>query len=445
MPSPSTPHIAIVGSGPAGCYLASALLRALPDCEITLFDRLASPYGLIRYGVAADHQHTKAITRQFERLFANPGVRFAGDITIGRDVTLAELEGSFDAVVLATGRSADRPLPVPGGDLPGVIGSGAITRALNSHPGTAPLPPLGSDVVIVGAGNVALDLLRFLVKDRSGYAASDVADPVLEAYLADPVQRITVLSRSDAARSKGDPQMIKELIALPRGRYTTSGAMCAPEHAPSSTPEARTPESRTAEARTAEARTAAYTDLTAPTRIPTAGPDVQLIFGATPERVRGDGHVTAVDVQTGAGLTSIPATAVLTAIGFDSDPADELARLCAAPSPESGRLRPGLYRTGWAKRGPNGAIPENRACAKAVADEIVSDIAAGMLVPNAAKRGFAALPAHVREQAITFAQWGALDAHEQASAHPDRVRQKLTDHAEMAAIARGTADTRTPA
>lgn len=435
MPSPSTPHIAIVGSGPAGCYLASALVRALPDCEITLFDRLASPYGLIRYGVAADHQHTKAITRQFERLFASPGVRFAGDIAIGREVTLAELEASFDAVVLATGRSADRPLPVPGGDLPGVIGSGAITRALNSHPGTAPLPPLGSDVVIVGAGNVALDLLRFLVKDRAGYAASDVADPVLEAYLADPVQRITVLSRSDAAHSKGDPQMIKELTALPRGRYTTNGAVCAPEHAPTSTPESRA----------AEARTAAYADLTASTRAPAAGPDVHLIFGATPERTLGDGHVTGLEVRTDAGVTRIPATAVLTAIGFDSDPADELARLCAAPSPESGRLRPGLYRTGWAKRGPNGAIPENRACAKSVADEIVADITTGTLPVSAEKRGFAALPTLVQEHAITFTQWRALDAHEQANAAPDRVRRKLTDHAEMAAIARGMADTRTPA
>ncbi len=433
MPSLSHPHIAIVGSGPAGCYLATALVRAIPGCEITLFDRLASPYGLVRYGVAADHQHTKAITRQFERLFAQPGVRFAGDIAIGHDVALDELEAAFDAVVLATGLTADRALPVPGGDLPGVLGSGAVTRALNAFPGAAPLPPLGSDVVIVGAGNVALDLLRFLVKDRSGYASSDVADPVLDAYLADPVRRVTVLSRSDAARSKGDPQMIKELTTLPRARYSAHGALGA-LGAPGAPADDR-----------AAARAAAFAELVSPDRETPGGPEVRFLFGAAPERILGDGRVSAVEIRVGAERELVPATAVLTAIGFDPEPDDLLAQLCAAPSPQTGRLRPGLYRTGWAKRGPSGAIPENRACAKSVAEEIVADLADGSLVPDPAKHGFAGLPARVRERAISFAQWSTLDAHERATAGPERVRRKVTDHADMAAIARGAAHTRTSA
>ena len=427
MPSPSTPRIAIVGSGPAGCYLAAALARALPGCELTLFDRLASPFGLVRYGVAADHQHTKAVTRQFERLFATPGVRFAGDVSVGRDLTLDELDAQYDAVVLATGLSADRALPIPGGDRPGVLGAGAITRALNAHPAASPLPPLGSDIVIVGAGNVALDLLRFLVKDRSGYVASDVADPVLDAYLADPALRITVLSRSDAAHSKGDPQMIRELSALPRGSYTAHGSLAAPEAAD----------------RTVASRAAAYAELTAASRGAAPGPRVTLRFGAIPERVLGDTAVTGVAVRAGDEELVIPATSVLTAIGFDADGTEASGELPSALPADTGRLRPGRYRTGWAKRGPIGAIPENRACAKSVAEEIIADVSSGQLVPDPAKRGFAGLPAHVRERAVSFAQWQVLDEHERAGAAPDRVRRKLTDHAAMVAIARGA--TQTPA
>lgn len=428
MTSPTTPHIAIIGSGPAGCYLAQSLVRALPESTLTLFDRLPSPFGLVRYGIAADHQHTKAITRQFERLFATPNVRFAGDIAIGTDLTLAELQDHFDAVVFATGLSDDRPLAVPGGDLPGVVGAGALTRVLNAHPDGAPaLPELGSDVVIVGAGNVALDVLRFLVKDRDGYAQSDVADAALAAYLAAPAQRITVLSRSEPAQAKGDPPMIKELAGLARGRYTTdSAALRLPDGA----------------GRTETARVAAIAELTAPDRPAYPGPEVTLLFGAAPVRIEGPDRVRGVTIERNGETHQLPATAVITAIGFDGlgpTSADAESADTALPAPATtGRIRPGVYRTGWAKRGPSGAIPENRACAKAVADELLADLAGGSLTVGTGKRGFAGLPARIQERAISFAQWQVLDAVECATAAPDRVRTKLPDHEQMVAIARGT-------
>lgn len=433
MPSLPTPRIAIIGSGPAGCYLAQSLVRSLPGCELTLFDRLPSPFGLIRYGIAADHQHTKAITRQFERLFAAPNVRFAGDVAIdtdgviGADVTLAELQEHFDAVVFATGLSADRALTVPGGTLPGVVGAGALTRVLNAHPDTAAaLPELGADVVIVGAGNVALDVLRFLVKDKEGYAQSDVADTALAPYLADPAQRITILSRSDVAHAKGDPQMFKELAGLERGRYTTdAAALTLPEGAD----------------RTTTARVAAVAELTAPDRPAHPGPNVTLHFGAVPVRIEGTDRVTGVTVELGGVTRLIPATAVITAIGFDGLASNgDAANLSALPAASpTGRIRPGVYRTGWAKRGPNGAIPENRACAKSVAEEIVADLSDGTLATDPGKFGFGGLPARVQDRAISFAQWQVLDAHECATARPGRVRTKLPDHTQMAAIARGAA------
>lgn len=423
MPSPTTPKIAVIGSGPAGCYLAQSLLRAVPGCEITLFDRLASPYGLVRYGVAADHQHTKAITRQFDRLLQHDAVRFAGGIEVGRDVSLAGLRACFDAVVIATGLSADRELDVPGADLPGVVGAGAITRALNAHPdGGGALPELGSDVVIVGGGNVALDVLRFLVKGRDEYEGSDVYDEALDVYLASPAERVTLVSRSPAPFSKGDPQMFRELAALPRASYAS--------------PDPIAPADPDRLDRTEAARVAALSEMTAPERRRFDGPEVALRFGLSPLRVVGSGRVEGVEFAAGDAVVTIPATSVVTAIGFAAHPDHALAALTSEGA-DTGRIEPGLYRTGWAKRGPRGAIPENRACARAVADEIIADLAAGAIPPSGSAPGFAGLPSKVRDRAIDYEQWLRLDELERALAPAGRVRRKLPDHDRMTAAARG--------
>lgn len=430
MQSQAALQLAIIGSGPAGCYLAQALLRELPQAEITLCDALPTPFGLVRYGVAADHQHTKAITRQFERLFADPRVRFAGNLSVGEatgGLAFDTFAAAFDAVILATGLAADRQLALPGADLPGVYGAGSITRTLNSHPGEQQLlPELGSDIVIIGGGNVAVDLLRFLVKDHEDYGGSDIADPALAAYAAAPVTHITVLIRSGAAESKSDPQMLKELAALPSGSY-------------------RSPDLDTAVAaaddRAATARLAAFQELVSPARQATPSPAITLRFAATPLRVLGEQHVTGLEFTAHGRTERIPAHSILTAIGF-SDTGGLLSQTLAAHgAPEassSGRIAPGLYRAGWAQTGPVGAIPSNRASAKEVAAEILADVAAGTLTPRGAP-GFAGLPPEVQDRAVSYEQWQAIDAHEQATARANRVRQKLTDTHTMLAIARGDA------
>lgn len=423
MSTHASPKIAIIGSGPAGCYLAQSLVRGAPDARLTLIDRLASPFGLIRYGVAADHQHTKAITRQFERLFQSSSVRFAGNVEIGRDLSLEELAEQYDAVVLATGLSVDRPLGVPGDGLPGVIGAGEITRTLNAHPDEGlQLPTLGSTPVIIGAGNVAIDILRFLVKDREGFEGSDVSDSALDAYLAAPADRITLVSRSSAAESKGDPQMLKELATLPRATYTSPDDLTIdPEAAPD---------------RTATARVAAIADMVSADRSEHPGPHVTLRFGLRPVRILGNERVEGVEFASGDETIVVPATSVLTAIGFSAFADDQLAELVAEHS-EIGRIEPGLYRTGWAKRGPRGAIPENRACAKSVADEILADLADGSLKVSSEKAGFTGLPEAVRARAVDYDHWLVLDAHERAHAPAGRIRRKIADHDQMTAVARG--------
>lgn len=430
MPTHPSPRIAIVGSGPSGCYLAQSLLRSVGDCEITVFDRLVSPFGLIRYGVAADHQHTKTITRQFDRLFQTGSVRFAGDIEIGRDIDLGELRAHFDAVVLATGLSADRPLELPGGGLPGVIGSGTLTRVLNAHPDEGEtLPELGSDVVVIGAGNVALDVLRFLVKAADDYTESDVADPALEAYLSGPAERVTLVSRSGAAESKGDPQMLRELAQLPRASYATADVI---EPGPGADLD-----------RAAQGRVAAIAEMVSADRPAHPGPEVALRFGWSPVRVLGTDRVEGVELARGDELVVVPATAVVTAIGFASAGGDELARLIAGldADPETGRIETGLYRAGWAQRGPRGAIPENRTYAKLVTEEITADLADGSLPVSAEHRGFTGLPEAVQERAVGYEQWLALEAHERELAPEGRIRRKLPDHDRMAAVARGASRT----
>ncbi len=170
--------IAIVGSGPAGCYAAEQLARLAPEADIDVIDRLPTPYGLVRAGVAPDHQGTKSVERVLERALTRPNVTFHGAVEIGRELGLDELRALYDAVILATGAPSDRRLDIPGEELPGVHGSGAFTRWINGHPDDADravdLDRIRS-VVVIGHGNVAIDVARVLAKSRDEMARSDLA------------------------------------------------------------------------------------------------------------------------------------------------------------------------------------------------------------------------------------------------------------------------------
>ena len=423
MTDPTPRHVAIVGSGPSGCFVAQALRRAWPEAEVTVFDRLAAPYGLIRYGVAADHQHTKAITRQFDRAFAEGELRFAGNVEIGTDVSLDELREHFDVVVLASGRWRDRMLSVPGSRLAGVVPSGDLVNALNGVPRPAiPMPAIGERVVVVGAGNVAIDMVRFLIKTAADHDGSDVTPEALEHYLARPATHVTVLSRSPIAAAKSDVAMVRELGKMPGVRFTVANTSPAADD--------------NALGRKREAAFAALAQLeVADPRV-----HVHFVFGAEPGRVLGRERVEGVQLAAApAGEpTTIAADTVVSAIGFDVNAPGHwhyAEHLDFAPS-ESGALEPGLYRAGWLKRGPHGAIPANRADAVEVAKEIVADVASGRTRADASRRGVAALPARVREQLIDFDGWRRIDAAEVAAAGPGRLRRKFTDHDAMVAAAR---------
>jgi ferredoxin--NADP+ reductase len=408
MPAPVSKSVAIVGSGPSGCYLAQALLKARPDLKLDLIDRLPVPYGLVRYGVATDHQGTKAVIRQFERLFERQGAGFIGNLCVGEDVTLDELRAAYDAVVLAAGLATDRRLGIPGEDLAGVAGAGAVTRALNEHPDAPPLPPLGRHVVVMGNGNVAIDLVRLLAKTADELAGTDLG-PVPTAWLtAGHVASVDIVGRSPAAQAKFDPVMVKELHRLAHATIRVDDPGTADD-----------PDGRKK-----------LDSLAAIDGIAHGPRRLTFRFGLTPIALDGaDGHVTAARFRDASGAeVTLPCDTFLTAIGFDT--CANLSRdalLAAAPDREAGHLAPGLYATGWFRRGPRGTIPDNRADAQGLAARILADLGDGD--EGGGKPG---LPASGR---VDYAGWKRIDAAEVAGAAPDRCRRKVADRQAMLDLA----------
>lgn len=413
-----TPTIAIVGSGPSGCYLAQALRKAWPLAEITLLDRMPVPYGLVRYGVAPDHPGTKNVIRQFERLFERDNIGFAGNIEIGRDISLDTLRDTFDIVALATGLHGDRPLDIPGAGQARIYGAGRLTRLLNDHPDEQDFyPQLGKSTVIVGNGNVAIDVLRLLAKSAEEFDNSEITDEVLSRLQATPLRQIHIVGRSPAPQAKFDTVMLRELAGLRRVSYRVHDL----------------PPADNDDDKAVAAKLDALRDLQAREQ---AELDIHFHFGWQPESLTATGGQQCFRFTRAGRETQkleLTTDSVITAIGFTQRPDSSFCKQGlshAGADPEAGHLAPGLYCTGWFKRGPRGTIPENRADAKTVAGLILAQtdlMATG-------KPGFAALPESVIAQSVDYAGWKRIDAAEVTTAPAGRIRKKIRDTAEMLRI-----------
>lgn len=407
------PSVAIVGSGPAGCFTAQAVRKAFPGASIDVFERLPVPYGLLRYGVAADHQGTKSVARQFDRLFEREDVRFHGNVRFGTDIDLPALRAAFDAVVVATGLHDDAVLPIPGADLPGVLGAGRLARVLNGHPDEVEeLEPFGSEVVVIGHGNVAVDVVRLLTRDAAGFDGSDIDDAVRER-LTDGIRVVHVVGRSAPSMAKFDPVMVRELAGLRGVEHVVHGLDTL------DTPPGK--DARVDAVRELSARPVESVRVRVRVR-------VQWWFGLAPVAVEGNARVEAVRFQGDVEVVRLPADTVVTAVGFT---APEDAPIVAGAHPD-GRVEPGLYVAGWLRRGPRGTIPDQRTDARELVRVLRDDLGAGAFTVG--KPGRSALPSP--PESVDFDGWRRIDLRETMGAAPGRVRAKLRSLAELFRAAR---------
>src|SRR5688572_1492313 len=227
-------HFAIVGSGPAGFYTAEGLAKDFGEhARVDIIDRYAVPYGLIRFGVAPDHQSLKAVSKRYDKVAETETVRFVGNVTIGSDLAIDDLTRLYDAVILATGAPHDRKLGIPGEDLPGVVGSGAFVGWYNGHPDFARLaPPLGgTHAAVIGNGNVALDCARILAKTRAEFEGSDIVGHALEALERAATRTITILGRRGPHQIAMTPKELGELGHLEQASPVVEAADFPPPEA----------------------------------------------------------------------------------------------------------------------------------------------------------------------------------------------------------------------
>src|SRR5688572_13622613 len=370
-------HVAVIGSGPAGYYTAEALLKTWGEnvC-VDVIDRLPVPYGLIRFGVAPDHQSIKAVYRRYEKVALTANIRFVGNVTVGGDVTIAELRDLYDAVILATGAPNDRPLEIEGGDLPGVIGSAAFVGWYNGHPEFADLdPPLDVEAAaVIGNGNVALDVARILAKTPAEFEGSDIVGHALDALAGSAIRAIHVLGRRGPHQIAMTPKELGELghlqDAAPRvdiADFPAAGddALLEPGMRKSVT----------------HLREFAGLDLGGRRKV------IDFDFFAMPVAVEGDGRAERLVVErtrltedlrsVGTGETyEIPCGLVISCIGYQTPPIEGVpyehgrGRFANA----DGVIGDGLYCVGWARRGPTGTIGTNRPDGYEVAERIAADL-----------------------------------------------------------------------
>ena len=432
-------HIAIIGSGPAGYYTAEAAQKLWgEEVRVDIFDRLPVPYGLIRTGVAPDHQSIKAVSKRYESVSMADNSRFLGNVTVGQDISVAELQDLYDAVVLATGAPNDRMPGLPGEDLANVFGSAAFVGWYNGHPAFAGLDPdlSGKSAVVIGNGNVALDVARILAKTRAEFAGSDIVAHALDRLGASNLKHITFLGRRGPHQIAMTPKELGELGHLARAR---------PRVDPADLPD----EAEDAVLEPGQRKSVNH--LRAFAAIPEShradmAIEVEFDFFAAPKAILGrDGKVTAVEVErtrleqgraVGTGEHyEVPADIVIACIGYQTSPIpgvpfDERAGRFAN---DEGRILPGLYCVGWARRGPSGTIGTNRPDGYAIVDKIAEDIGAGGAKKGGA--GFDALAAARKLDIVEFHDWQKIDQAETERAREDAPREKFVAVEDMIAAA----------
>ncbi|MDQ3821718.1 MAG: FAD-dependent oxidoreductase, partial [Actinomycetota bacterium] len=440
-------------SGPAGFYAAAALLGAEPPAEVDMLERLPTPWGLVRLGVAPDHPKLKEVSRAFEKTARQPGFRFFGNVELGRDVTHEDLARAYDAVVYAVGAQTDRRLGIPGEDLPGSWSATELVAWYNGHPDFQGLPfDLSPErAVVVGAGNVALDVVRMLALTREELEPTDTTDQAIEAIAGSGLRELVVLSRRGPAQASFTTPELKELGELAGADVVVEPAALELDPTSEASLATDTNARRNVEvlrefaARRPEgkARAIRLRFCVSPTAI-LGDERVEAVEVVRNELVASDGRINAV--PTGETET-IPCGLVFRSIGYHGIPLPGLpfdARTGTIPN-DGGRVLdgdgtplPGAYVAGWIKRGPTGVIGTNKKDATETVARLLEDAQAGRL-PRADPDGDAIvriLEEHGAEP-VVYAGWEAIDALERSRGQPlGRPRVKLCSWDDLLTAAR---------
>jgi ferredoxin--NADP+ reductase len=437
-------RVAVVGSGPAGFYAAEHLLAAGPEVEVDLIERLPTPWGLVRLGVAPDHPELKTASRVFEKTAARDGFRFFGNVEVGHDLAHDDLVRLYDAVLYTVGAQSDRRLGIPGEELAGSWAATEFVAWYNGHPDYQHLAfDLSSErAVVVGNGNVAIDVARMLARTEDELSPTDVTDPAAAAIVASGIREIVILGRRGPAQASFTPPELKELGELGGADVLVEPAELELD-----------PASEAAlEADRARARRNVEILREFAARAPAGKPKtLRLRFCVSPVQILGEGRVEALEavrnelVAGGDGriravptgdLEVIPCGLVLRSVGYrgvalpglpfrerDGVIPNEQGRVVG----DGGEVLRGVYCAGWIKRGPSGVIGTNKKDAAETCEWLLEDAEAGV-EELLAERGV---------DFVEYAGWEAIDRRERALGEGrGRPRVKLTGWEELLACAR---------
>jgi len=446
-------RVAVVGSGPAGFYAAAALLASEdPQVEVEMIERLPTPWGLVRLGVAPDHPNIKAVSRAFERIAAQPGFRFFGNVEIGGTVEHADLARLYDAVVYAFGAQTDRRLGIPGEDLPGSWAATELVAWYNGHPDYQELEfdLSGERAIVVGNGNVALDVARMLALSDEELAPTDTTDAATAAISGSGIREIVVLGRRGPAQASFTTPELKEMGELADADIVVDPAELELDPASEAALESDTNARRNVEV----LREFAAREPAGKRRL------VELRFRVSPVAVLGEERVEGIEIVrnelvadergrvravTTEERETVPCGVVFRSVGYRGiglaglpfdDEAGTMPNDGGRVLDESGNPLAGIYCAGWIKRGPTGVIGTNKKDATETVELLLEDARAGKL-PAPAGGTLEELLAERGCEAVVYSGWEAIDALERARGEEQgRPRVKLCTWDELLAAGR---------
>ncbi|TCJ28917.1 FAD-dependent oxidoreductase [Nocardioides jejuensis] len=384
-PAADSLRVAVVGAGPAGLYVADELLH-FPGVTVTVLDRLDVPHGLARFGVAPDHGHTRKIRSLFETIEKQPGFTYELGVEVGKDVTHEQLRAAYDAVIYTVGASADRSMGIPGEELAGSVSATSIVGWYNGHPDHVGAAPdlTGERVVVVGNGNVALDVARILTADPSSLEGTEIAPAALEALRGSSVREVVVLGRRGPAEAAFTMPELVGLAGLADVDVLVHGGDAVFAGLPSSPKVDLLREIAARPASTGERRRIVLRFFTAPVAVVGATHATGLEVART-ELVAGPDGVLRAELSEDHEV--IEASMVLRSVGYRGRPVPGLPfdeKSGTVPN-EQGRVEPGVYVAGWIKRGPTGFLGTNKTCAEQTVDSLLADVASARIAHGSDK------------------------------------------------------------